>query len=149
LELIDPEAALVALEKTPASQKQDDAWMTLARWVLAEAGTRTISPFSAMRVSDYVERGIRSEEGGDLEKAQLAAPDNALVHARLGLRHLGQEDELDAKAKVLADRETLLAIKLDPGSVEAWNARARVLKALNRLAEAAVAAKMAAELSKQ
>ena len=149
LELIDPEAALAALEKTLATEKQDDAWLKQARWVLAEASARTISPFSAMRVSDYVERGIRSEEGGDLEKAQLAAPDNALVHARLGLRHLGQDEQVDTKAKVLADHETLLAIKLGPASAQAWQARAKVLIALERPAEAAAAAQKAVDLPKQ
>jgi hypothetical protein len=146
---IDPASALTAVKNRLPPATHEDAWTKLAQWFLAEAGQRTISPFSTIRVSDYLAEGLKSESYRDLQKASHAAPENALVHARLGLRHLDEEEETGAKAKVFADHETLLATKLDPGSAEVWKARAKVLAALERPAEAAAAAKIATELSRR
>jgi WD40 repeat protein len=148
LELADSARAFEDVRRELAEQGRDESWIKIAQWILAEASVRTISPFSAMKVSELIERGLGSEDDEALESALRAAPENAVVHARLGLRWLKREDEYGARAKARADQETFLATKLDVTAPEVWKARAAVLKALKRLPEAADADAKAAEVVK-
>ena len=88
-----------------------------------------------MMVSDYVKRGLQNGEYQALAEALLAAPDDARAHARLGMRCLDENTELGPMGKPRADHETLMATRLDPFSAEVWQARATVLKALERVPE--------------
>lgn len=147
----DVEQALKEVGAGLARDHQPADWVKLGRWVLTDAAQRTISPRSRVSVREFVANAL---QGGDeslegamsaarhLEEAMNAEPDNALVHARLGLQFLQHEEAANA------EHETAMATRLGPASVEAWQARATVLKALERPAEADQALACATALAK-
>ena len=143
-----PERAkrLAAVREQLAKQPADDRWAQVARWFLAEPRARTISPYSQVKVADYVERRVKGNAIEKLEEALAASPAEPLARALLGVKMLA--DSPDPHALVRADGETLSATKLAPENAAVWQARAKVLTTLKRPTEAAAAAKKAAELSK-
>jgi len=149
LEVIPDRAKrLAAIRKQVAKLPADDRWAQIARWFLAEPRTRTISPYSPVKVADYVERRVKANTLEQLKEALAASPADPIAHALLGVKLVALE-ESEREALVRADGETLLATQLAPQNVAVWQARAKVLTALKRPAEAAAATKMAADLSKQ
>jgi WD40 repeat protein len=148
LEIIPDRAKrLAALRQRVAELPADDRWAQVARWFLAEPHTRTVSPYSTVRVADYIERCVKENTVEKLQEALAASPADPLAHANFGLKLLELNDS-QRHALVRADGETLLATQLAPQNAAVWQARAKVLTALKRPTEAAAATKMAAELSR-
>jgi hypothetical protein len=149
LEVIPDRAKrLAAVRKQVAELPADDRWAQVGRWFLAEPRSRTISPYSPVKVADYVERRLKANTLRQLKEALAASPADPIAHALLGTK-LVELDESELHALVRADAETLRATQLAPQNAAVWQARAKVLTALKRPAEAAAATKMAAELSKK
>lgn len=149
--LPDRAKRLAAVREQLAKQPADDRWAQVARWFLAEPRARTISPYSQVKVADYVEHRVKVntiEENTieELEEALAASPAEPLARALLGVKML--TDSPDPHALARADGETLSATKLAPENAAVWQARAKVLTTLKRPTEAAAAAKKVAELSK-
>ena len=142
--LPDRAKRLAAVREQVEGQPADDRWAQIARWFLAEPRARTISPYSQVKVADYVERRVKANTTEKLKEALAASPAEPLARALLGVKML--TDSFDPH--VWADGETLLATKLAPENAAVWQARAKVLTTLKRPTEAAAAAKKAAELSK-
>jgi WD40 repeat protein len=134
-----------AVRKQVATLPAEDRWAQVARWFLAEPGARTISPYSTVKVADYVKH---REQGtfAKLKEVLAASPADPVAHANLGVKLLELSDS-ETYADVQADNETLLATKLAPKNAAVWQARAKVLTGLKRPTEAAAATKMAAEVS--
>jgi WD40 repeat protein/serine/threonine protein kinase len=116
------------LEQSPA----DDAWTQFGRWLVADPAGRTISPFSKITASDYVERRLKEGALDPLEPAlRLARGDKdlwrrtyqAALTVRLAMDLKDQFTEAAVKAKlseggVLYQRLKDLAHRLglhDPG----------------------------------
>ena len=144
--LPDRAKRLAAVREQLAKQPADDRWAQVARWFLAEPRARTISPYSQVKVADYVERRVKGNTIEKLEEALAASPAEPRARALLGVKLL--TDPLDPHALARADGETLSATKLAPENAAVWQARAKVLTTLKRPTEAAAAAKKAAELSR-
>ncbi len=138
---------LNAVRQQVAALPADDRWAQVAQWFLAEPRTRTISPYSPVKVADYVEGRVKENSFDKLKEALAAWPADPIAHANLGVKLL-ELFESEPYAAVQADNETLLATQLDPKNAAVWQARAKVLAALKRPAEAAAATKLAAELPK-
>jgi hypothetical protein len=148
LEVIPDRAKrLAAVRQQVTELPANDRWAQVARWFLAEPPTRTISPYSPVKVADYAERRVKANTLEQLKEALAASPADPVAHALLGTK-LVELDESEPHALVRADGETLLATQLAPQNAAVWQARAKVLTALKRPAEAAAAAKIAAELSR-
>jgi WD40 repeat protein len=88
------------------TMRGDDTWSATIRWWLDESVERTISPRSAVKVSEYVKRRLASTEIHDLVVAGRAAPDNENVFARL--------------AAVAAKNEFTQAVALSAGRRARW-----------------------------
>ena len=144
--LPDRAKRLAAVREQLAKQPADDRWAQVAHWFLAEPRARTISPYSQVKVADYVERRVKGNTIEKLEQALAASPAEPLARALLGVKML--TDSSDPHALARADGETLSATKLAPENAAVWRARAKVLTTLKRPTEAAAAAKKAADLSK-
>jgi hypothetical protein len=136
---------LNAVRKQVAPLPADDRWAQVARWFLTETRARTISPYSAVKVTDYVESRVKENSFAHLKEALAASPSDPIAHANLGVTFLELSDS-ELYAAVRADNETLLATQLAPKNAAVWQARAKVLTALKRPSEAAAATKMAAAL---
>lgn len=148
LEVIPDRAKrLAAIRKQVAELPAEDRWAQIARWFLAEPRTRTISPYSFVKVTDYVERRAKENTFEKLKEAVAASPADAVVHALLGVK-LVELGEMEREALVRADGETLLATQLAPQNAAVWQSRAKVLTALKRPAEAAAATKTAQDLAR-
>ncbi len=128
------------------AKDEHDPWVQLGQWFFSEWKARAVAPGSAMTVSDYVARGLRSDDVDELEEILRVAPDQAALHAKLGEKWLAKEEQFGAEAKMRADRASLLATLLEPKSSDVWKSRARVLQALKRRQEAGQAAAKAASL---
>ena len=146
--LSDRGKRLAAVRNEVAKLPADDRWTQVALWFLAEPPMRTISPYSPVKVADYVERRVKANTLEKLEEALAASPADPVARALFGVKLLDVA-ERQSESAVRADGETLLATQLAPQNAAVWQARAKVLTALKRPAEAAAAAKMAADLSKR
>jgi eukaryotic-like serine/threonine-protein kinase len=69
-----------------ARQTGEDFYSRWVRWFLADRSTRTISPYSSMRVQDYAARLIRENTAESIWEVVRFQPTNAVVLARLGAR---------------------------------------------------------------
>ena len=128
--LPDRAKRLAVVREQLAKQPADDRWAQLARWLLAEPRARTISPYSQVKVADYVERRVKVNTIEELEEALAASPAEPLARALLGVKML--TDSRDTHGLDRADGETLSATKLAPENAAVWQARAKVLTTLKR-----------------
>ena len=61
----------------------EDDWTILGRWFLADHSTRTISPFSKITVSEYIENRIKENTPESLDEAERLAVGNAGLLKRI------------------------------------------------------------------
>jgi WD40 repeat protein len=141
----DCSARLEELKKSVSLLPQDDRWAQIGRWFLSEPAKRTVRPYSATTVADYARRRLQELIG--LQQAVVVLPDDAGIRSQLGIHSLQPEKSAGEARNIVADHETLLATKLEPKNADVWRARAKVLVALRRSAEADVAARKASSLA--
>jgi WD40 repeat protein len=67
------------LHESPAS----DGWTVWGRWFLADAATRTVSPFSKMTLPEYIQRRMQEKTAGSLDEAQSLALEDDKRIARI------------------------------------------------------------------
>jgi len=142
--LPDRIARIETLRKQLAALPAEDRWAQIGRWLLTEPTARTISPYSAVKVSDYVNRRTPSGSFAAIEEALRTSPGDPLARARAGLLWLEQDAP---HAKAHADHESRFATLLAPTQPKVWQTRAKVLTALGRPQEARVANEKAAALT--
>jgi hypothetical protein len=97
--------------------------------------TRPISPSALLTLQDQVRRW--TQEWSGLEQAERLSPTNALALARLAALNVVLDPRWPREPRWFgqADYFTALAVKLAPGEMETWLARAAVLAATNRFEE--------------
>ena len=61
----------------------EDDWTILGRWFLADHSTRTISPFSKITVSEYIENRIKENTPESLDEAERLAVGGAGLLQRI------------------------------------------------------------------
>ncbi len=96
--LPDRAKRLVAVREQLAKQPADDRWAQVAHWFLAEPRARTISPYSQVKVADYVERRVKGNTIEKLEQALAASPAEPLARALLGVKMLTDSPDPHALA---------------------------------------------------
>ena len=109
----------------------------LLKWSVADPRRRTISPFSQLKVPEWIEN--RATEGtlNGLRTAVQLDPANArlLAHFGLALAKLAIAEKTDPddarRARAEADYQTHRALKLDSDNDEVRKLRMEVVKLLN------------------
>src|SRR5262249_29211885 len=130
----------VSREKVAAKFSKQPSKLTrvqrLMLWSVSDHRTRTISPFSQLTVSEWLENRIREGTVEALRTALQVNPADARVTAYLGrrladqtLKQVGDPDEA-RRARVEADFLTSRAQKLAPDNDEVKKLRDQVVKLL-------------------
>lgn len=93
-------------------------------WYLADPEDRTISPHSALSVSEWKRQMLASESSGSLQALVEREPLHAVAMARLARQNLpGRWDLQEADADLYSSE----AVRLRPDLPEAWWTRAMIL----------------------
>jgi hypothetical protein len=106
-----------------------------ARWLLADPGARTLSPFTAVTVPEQLAH-IPAEDVQALRRALFVCPTNAPVLAHLGWKYATQDPRKDPLAQSDADFLSRRAAELEPGNLEVLGIRAMVLARVGKNSEA-------------
>jgi hypothetical protein len=108
----------------------------LLKWSVADRRTRTISPFSHLKVSEWLESRIKEGAVKELQAALQIDPANARVTAHLGRRladyafQQGVDPDEARRARGEADFLTVRALKLAPNNSEVKGLRDQVVNLL-------------------
>ena len=111
------------------------------KWSVAEPRDRTISPFSEITVSEWLEDRAKSGTLNDLRAGVRVDPVNPRLVARLGrgLADHAQEKGIDPgevrRARAEADFQIRRAVKLAPDDEEVNKLRAEVVQLLQPSSE--------------
>jgi hypothetical protein len=140
LKFLAPEQVIASREKIAAKFARASSELTplqrFLKWSVADRKSRTISPFSQVTVSEWLENRINERTVEGLRAAIQIDPANARVNAHLG-RHLadqalkqGSDPDAARRARGEADFLTSRALKLAPDSDEVKKLRDEVVKLL-------------------
>jgi WD40 repeat protein/serine/threonine protein kinase len=93
-----------AIKERVNGLKGEDDFSQAARWFFADRATRTVSPFDAETVPEYVQRRIQENTRASLEEAIHLEPTNSLALARLAhlIRNTDSSEQAAADAAILA-----------------------------------------------
>src|SRR4030095_16514001 len=126
LKLLTPEQVIASREKIAAKFLGPSSKLTplqrFMKWSVSDRRTRTISPFSQVTVSEWVEYWIKEGTVDGLRAAMQVDPSNARVTAYLGRRladeALNQSSDPDAARSARGEAAFLTrrALKLAPDS---------------------------------
>ena len=135
LKLLTPEQVRASREKIAAKFLAPSSKLTplqrLMKWSVSDRRSRTISPFSQVTVSEWLENRIKEGTIEGLRAAMQVDPANARVTAHLGRRLADQALKQDSdpdearRARGEADFLTSRALKLAPDNDEVKKLRER------------------------
>ena len=138
--LLAPEQIIASREKIAAKFLGLTSKLTplqrFLKWSVSGRGTRTISPFSQITVSEWLENRIEEGTVEGLQAAMKLDPANARVTAHLGRRladwalKRGSDPDEARRARGEADFLTSRALKLAPDNDEVKKLRDEVIKLL-------------------
>jgi len=140
LKLLAPEQVKKSREKISAKFARISSELTplqrFLKWSVSDRRSRTISPFSQVTVSEWLENRIKEGTVEGLRAAAQFDPANARVTAHLGRRladhalEQGSNPDEARRARGEADLLTSRAQKLAPNSDEVKKLRDEVVKLL-------------------
>jgi hypothetical protein len=140
LKLRNPEQVIASREKIAAKFSRPSSKLTplqrFMEWSVSDRRSRTISPFSQVKVSEWLENRIKEGTVEGLRAAMQVDPANARVTAHLGRRladqalEQGSDPDEAMRARGEADFLTSRAVKLAPDSDEVKKLRDEVVKLL-------------------
>jgi dipeptidyl aminopeptidase/acylaminoacyl peptidase len=140
LTVLAPEQVIASRAKIAARFLGPSSKLTplqrVMKWSVSDRRSRTISPFSQLTVSEWLENRIREGTVEGLRAAMLVDPANARVTVHLGRRLVDQALEPESnpdKARLArgeADFLTRRALKLAPGNDEVKKLREQVIELL-------------------
>lgn len=140
LKLLTPEEVRASWEKIVARFSRPPSKLTplqrFLEWSVSDRRNRTISPFSQVTVSEWLENRIKEGTVEGLRAAMQVDPANARVTAHLGRRladhalEQGTDPDEARRARGEADFLTSRAAKLAPGNDEVKMLREEVIKLL-------------------
>jgi hypothetical protein len=140
LKLLTPEQVRASGKKIAVKLSGPPSKLTalqrFLKWSASDRRTRTISPFSQVTVSEWVENRIKEGTVEGLRAALQVDPANARITAHLGRRLADQALERESdpdeaqRARGEADFLTSRALKLAPDSDEVKTLRDEVVKLL-------------------
>ena len=140
LKLLTPEQVIASREKIAAKFSGPSSKLTplqrFMKWSVSDRRSRTISPFSQLTVSEWLENRIKEGTVEGLRAAMQVDPANARVTAHLGRRladqalEQGSDPDEARRARGEADFLTSRALKLAPDNDEVKKLRDEVVKLL-------------------
>ena len=140
LKLLTPEQVRASREKIAAKFSRPSSKLTplqrFMKWSVSDRRSRTISPFSQVTVSEWLENRIKEGTVEGLRAAMQVDPANARVTAHLGRRladqalKQGSDPDEARRARGEADFLTSRAVKLAPDNDEVKKLRDEVVKLL-------------------
>ena len=140
LKLLTPEQIRASREKIAAKFSSRPPKLTplqrFMKWSVSDRRSRTISPFSQVTVSEWLENRIKEGTVEGLRAAMQVDPANARVTAHLGRRladqalKQGSDPDEARRARGEADFLTSRALKLAPDNDEVKKLRDEVVKLL-------------------
>ena len=140
LKLLTPEQIRASREKIAAKFSSPPSKLTplqrFMKWSVSDRRSRTISPFSQVTVSEWLENRIKEGTVEGLRAAMQVDPANARVTAHLGRRladqalKQGSDPDEARRARGEADFLTSRALKLAPDNDEVKKLRDEVVKLL-------------------
>jgi hypothetical protein len=140
LELLTTEQLMACREKIAAEFLEPSTKLTplqrVMKWSVSDRRTRTISPFSKVTVSEWLENRIKEGTIEGIRAALQVDPANARVTAYLGRRladqalKQGSDADEARRARGEADFLTSRALKLAPDNDEVKKLRDEVIKLL-------------------
>ena len=140
LKLLAPEQVIASREKIAAKFLEPPSKLTplqrFMKWSVSDRRSRTISPFSQLTVSEWLENRIKEGTVEGLRAAMQVDPANARVTAYLGRRLAdqalkeGNDPDEARRARGEADFLTSRAVKLAPDNDEVKKLREEVIKLL-------------------
>ena len=140
VKLLAPEEVLASWKKIAAKFSGSNSKLTslqrFMKWSVSDRGSRTISPFTLVTVSEWLENRMKEGTVEGLQAAMKLDPVNARVTAHLG-RHLadqalkqGSDPDEARRTRGEADFLTSRALKLAPENDEVKKLRDEVIKLL-------------------
>ena len=109
---------LLALQRQLVESSGSDVWTRCAQWHFADRDSRTISPFSNLPVSEYVQRCIERNSMKSLYEAILLSPANGLAFALLARKVVEQDPKENPRRDGEADFLCRRALELAPRAEE-------------------------------
>ena len=136
--IIEPVSAkeLEAAKRQFSESTASGVWTKWAKWYFADSSTRTISPFTAVTLPDYVQHRTEENCVGSLREAVNLAPTNGVALARLARALMHDYPQVDSPQALEADWCSRSAMRFAPQTFEVLCARAEVLDQNGRLPEA-------------
>jgi len=139
--ILSPEQIRATREKIAARFAEQSSSLTplqqFLKWSVADPMRRTISPFSKLTISEWIENRIKEGTLESLRAAIQMDPANARLIAHFGLviANLAVAEKADPhnarRGRVEADYQTRRAVKLASDNEEVKKLRAEVVKLLN------------------
>ncbi|MCI0540673.1 MAG: hypothetical protein L0Z50_36190 [Verrucomicrobiales bacterium] len=102
-----------------ATRTDTDFFTRVAKWVEADPGTRSISPFSRITTEQYVNRRIQDNTVTSLREAIQLSPGNDVAFARLAALVKNEESKDNAAHLEEAEFYARRALKQNPRNREA------------------------------
>jgi eukaryotic-like serine/threonine-protein kinase len=130
-----PFSELETLRRELTTPGGSDFWARWAEWFFLDPTNRCLSPFSSLRMADYVRQRIDEDVPQSLREAVRLAPGNAMAWARLARAVLRNDSPNLSQRMAEADAYSQYAIRLGSTDPEALWARADLLDRQERLPE--------------
>jgi tetratricopeptide (TPR) repeat protein len=141
-----PFGRLPQLRQQILASAAGDIWIRWAKWFFDERSTRSLSPFSDLTISQYIEYRIKDGSLADLRQAVKLAPTNGLALARLARAVLAQPPTENPRQIGEAEWYGARAIEFAPDKAEAWLARAEALERAGKWLEGLEAVRRALQI---
>jgi len=127
-----PVERLYGLRQRLAMNTEQSYYGRWARWFFADGASRTISPSSAITVSEYVKRRIEENTRESLQEATFLSATNALAFARLAQQLTATNRTVRAREFEDAEWFSRYATNLAPNDPEVQRIRGVVVETLRR-----------------
>jgi tetratricopeptide (TPR) repeat protein len=106
---------------------ETNVFLIVARWLISDRGTRTISPFSTTTIPTYAQRLVELGTLQSLHQAIRIEPTNGLAYARLARSEWTAATTAVSRGQ--AEFLSQYALKLTPQLPEAWSTHIFLLEA--------------------
>jgi dipeptidyl aminopeptidase/acylaminoacyl peptidase len=124
---------LPALQQRLVGDSRADYYARWGKWFFSDRATRTISPYSAVTVPEYIQRRIQANTLDSLREAVRLSPTNALALARLARQIFAGDEAQNPRKNAEADFLSRRAVERAPDEPEVLKLRAEVAERIGKL----------------
>ncbi len=121
-------ARLGEVRQRLAKLPRDADFTRWLEWFFADRSTRNISPYSQVRMSDYIWSRAKETNQTSWREALMLCPTQGYAFAQLSKHHLRQSQTPASPAAAQADWASRQAVKCAPQDWWSWHFRGKVLE---------------------